>query len=91
VIAEAGLAVQVPVVGPLMGIFFAESPPVDYDSARAADGRTYARFFHELLARGVAFPPSPFEALFPSLAHTKDELERTADLAAAAARGVAGS
>ncbi|HWC10383.1 MAG TPA: glutamate-1-semialdehyde 2,1-aminomutase [Acidimicrobiales bacterium] len=91
VIAEAGLPVQVPVVGPLMGLFFAESPPVDYESARAADGRTYARFFHELLARGVALPPSPFEALFPSLAHSKDELERTADLAAAAARSVARS
>jgi glutamate-1-semialdehyde 2,1-aminomutase len=91
VIGEAGLAVQVPVVGPLMGLFFAESPPVDYETAKAADGRTYARFFHELLARGVALPPSPFEALFPSLAHTKDELERTADLAAAAARAVAGS
>jgi glutamate-1-semialdehyde 2,1-aminomutase len=88
VIGEAGLAVQVPVVGPLMGLFFAETRPVDYETAKAADGATYARFFHELLARGVALPPSPFEALFPSLAHTKDELERTADLAAAAARAL---
>ncbi|MEA2717205.1 MAG: hypothetical protein QOI99_1522, partial [Actinomycetota bacterium] len=39
--------------------------------------------------RGVALAPSPFEALFPSLAHTKDELERTVDLAAAAARATA--
>ncbi len=91
VIGEAGLPVQVPVVGPLMGLFFAEDPPVDYESAKAADGQTYARFFHELLARGVALSPSPFEALFPSLAHSKDELERTADLAAAAAQTVTGS
>ncbi len=89
VIAEAGLPVQVPVVGPLMGLFFADAPPVDYDTARAADARLYAAFFTELLARGVALPPSPFEAMFPSLAHSKEELERTADLAAAAARTVA--
>ena len=89
VVGEAGLAVQVPVVGTLLGIFFAEAAPVDYASATRADGRRYARFFHELLARGVAFPPSPFEALFPSLAHTNDEIERTADLAAAAARAAA--
>jgi len=89
VITEAGLAVQVPVVGPLMGLFFAEAAPTDYESAKAADGARYARFFHEMLDRGVALAPSPFEALFPSLAHTKDELERTADLAAAAARAVA--
>ena len=37
----------------------------------------------------IALPPSPFEALFPSLAHTKDELEHTADHAAAAARAIA--
>jgi glutamate-1-semialdehyde 2,1-aminomutase len=88
VFAEAGLAVQLPVVGPLMGLFFSEKAPVDYASAKAADGRAYAAFFHAMLDRGVALPPSPFEALFPSLAHTKDELERTADLAAAAAKEV---
>jgi len=89
VITEAGLPAAVPVVGPLMGLFFADVAPTDYDSAKAADVATYARFFHEMLDRGVALAPSPFEALFPSLAHTKDELERTADLAAAAARAVA--
>ena len=89
VITEAGLAVQIPVVGPLMGLFFSEAPVTDYDAAKAADGDRYARFFHQMLDRGVALPPSPFEALFPSLAHPKDELERTADLAAAAARAIA--
>jgi len=90
VITEAGLAVQVPVVGTLMGLFFSETPVTDFDSAKAADGERYARFFHQMLDRGVALAPSPFEALFPSLAHPKDELERTADLAAAAARAIAG-
>ncbi|HEV3353611.1 MAG TPA: glutamate-1-semialdehyde 2,1-aminomutase [Acidimicrobiales bacterium] len=88
VISEAGLAVQVPVVGPLMGLFFSETPVTDYESAKAADGDRYARFFHQMLDRGIALAPSPFEAIFPSLAHPKDELERTADLAAAAARAI---
>ena len=89
VITEAGLPVQVPTVGPLMGLFFAAAAPHDYAAAKAADGARYARFFHQLLDRGVALAPSPFEALFPSLAHTKEELERTVDLAAAAARATA--
>jgi glutamate-1-semialdehyde 2,1-aminomutase len=89
VITEAGLAVHVPVVGPLMGLFFASDAPHDYASAKSADGARYARFFHQMLERGVALAPSPFEALFPSLAHTKEELERTVDLAAAAARATA--
>ncbi|HVF14360.1 MAG TPA: glutamate-1-semialdehyde 2,1-aminomutase [Acidimicrobiales bacterium] len=89
VITEAGLPVQVPVVGPLTGLFFADGQPRDYAEAKAADGARYARFFHHMLDRGVALAPSPFEALFPSLAHTKAELERTVDLAAAAARATA--
>jgi glutamate-1-semialdehyde 2,1-aminomutase len=89
VVAEAGLPVQVPVVGPLLGLFFADEAPHDHASAKAADGARHARFFHHMLDRGVALPPSPFEALFPSLAHTKEELERTVDLAAAAARATA--
>ena len=74
VMTEAGVEVDIPVVGPLMGLKF-------------ADVGFYGPFFHEMLDRGVALPPSPYEALFPSLAHSKDELERTADLAAAATRG----
>ncbi|MEA2716423.1 MAG: glutamate-semialdehyde -aminomutase [Actinomycetota bacterium] len=89
VITEAGLPVQVPAVGPLVGLFFAADQPHDYATAKAADGARYARFFHHLLDRGVALAPSPFETLFPSLAHTKEELERTVDLAAAAARATA--
>ena len=89
VVGEAGLDVIVPSVGPLVGLFFTDRPVTDYESAKAADPKLYARFFHEMLARGVALPPSPFETWFPSLAHTKDELERTADLAAAAARAIA--
>jgi glutamate-1-semialdehyde 2,1-aminomutase len=85
VFAEAGVAAQVPVVGPLMGLFFAETEVTDYDGARAsASNGLYARFFRAMLERGVALPPSPYEALFPSLAHTRDDVERTADLARAA-------
>jgi glutamate-1-semialdehyde 2,1-aminomutase len=88
VIAEAGLPVSVPVVGPLLGLFFTGSPPTDFASSKGSDARAYAAFFHQMLDRGVALPPSPFEALFPSLAHSHQEIERTVDLAAAAARAI---
>ena len=89
VVRDAGLPVVLPRVGPLVGLFFAEEEPTDFESAQRADAKLYARFFHEMLDRGQALPPSPFEALFPSLAHTKEELEHTADHAAAAARAIA--
>jgi glutamate-1-semialdehyde 2,1-aminomutase len=85
VLTEAGFAVQVPVVGPLVGLFFSEEPVTDYAGARAsATSGLYGRFFHAMLERGVAFAPGAYEAVFPSLAHTRDDIERTADLARAA-------
>jgi glutamate-1-semialdehyde 2,1-aminomutase len=85
VIAEAGFPVQVPVVGPLVGLFFSESPVTDYDQATGACGNGhYAAFFRAMLDRGVAFAPGPYEVMFPSLAHTWPDIERTADLARAA-------
>ncbi len=89
-LGEAGLAVQVPQVGPLLGLFFADEPVVDFEGARAsADTGLYRRFFRAMLDRGVALAPGPYEVLFPSLAHSHDDLERTVDLARPAAEEAA--
>jgi glutamate-1-semialdehyde 2,1-aminomutase len=89
VIEEAGLPIRVPVVGPLLGLYFGADEATDYDGATGTDEALYAAYFHALLDRGIAIAPGAYEILFPGLAHTKDELERVADLASAAAREVA--
>jgi glutamate-1-semialdehyde 2,1-aminomutase len=91
-IGEAGLAVQVPQVGPLVGIFFtdADTPVANYDEARAAaDNGRYAAFFRGMLAGGVALAPGPYEVLFPSLAHTDADIDQTVSLAAVVAAEMA--
>jgi glutamate-1-semialdehyde 2,1-aminomutase len=80
VFRDADVPVSIPVVGPILGVWFAEEAPTDYAGVKATDATAYARWFHEMLSRGVAFAPSAFEVAFPSLAHSKDDLERTADL-----------
>ena len=79
-----GGSVQVPVAGPLMGIFFSEHPVTGYQGAvaSAATGR-YPAVMHGLLDRGVAIAPGAYEILFPSLAHGDAELERTVEAFAA--------
>lgn len=88
---DASLPAQVPVFGSLLGLYFGDELPTDYAGAKGTDEAMYARFFHACLDRGVALAPGAYEVLFPGLAHTKDELERVSDLAAAAAREVAGT
>jgi glutamate-1-semialdehyde 2,1-aminomutase len=77
VFADTGVDAQVTRAFTLVGVFFAGAPVTDYASARRADHRRYARMFHALLERGVYFPPSGYEALFPSLAHSDADIDRT--------------
>ena len=84
---EAGLAVQVPVAGPLVGIFFGPSAVTDYEGARlSASSGLYPALMRGLLERGIAIAPGPYEVLFPSLAHTGADLERTVEAFGEAAR-----
>ncbi|GMU78834.1 MAG: glutamate-1-semialdehyde 2,1-aminomutase [Acidimicrobiia bacterium] len=89
-LTDAGLAAVTPRVFTLAGIFFAPEPVGDYDGARSSDAARYARFFHAMLDRGVYLAPSAFEVMFPSLAHTDADVDRTIAAAADAARVIAG-
>jgi len=89
-IGSAGVPVQVPVTGPLVGLFFGDGPVTDYAGAReSAAGGIYARFFGAMLARGVALAPGPYEAMFPGLTHTDDVLDTVVAVAADAAKAIA--
>jgi len=68
---------QISRVGSLLGFFFTDVPVVDLETAKTSDTALYARFFHQMLARGVYFAPSQFEAGFVSAAHTDTHVEAT--------------
>ena len=81
--ADAGVVATVPRVGPLLGIFFTDTQPTNFDEAQAAaDNGVYPRFFHGMLERGVALAPGAYEALFPSLAHNDAVIDATIEIAA---------
>ena len=84
----AGVELYGASVGALAGVFFAGNDVRNYDDARASDGDRYARFWRALLERGVYFPPSRFEALFPSSAHSDDDVEKTVNAADEALRAL---
>jgi glutamate-1-semialdehyde 2,1-aminomutase len=74
---QAGIPAQVNATGSLLTIFFSADLVCDYAGAKRSDAARFAAFFHEMLARGVLLPPSQFEAIFVSAAHTDDDIERT--------------
>ena len=86
---DAALPAVVPRVGPLVGLFFGDTEPKNFDEVKAlAENGMYPRFFHELLARGVALAPGPYEILFPGLAHTDSVIDATLDAMGEAAQAV---
>ena len=83
---EAGLSllgddVQVARVGTMFGLFFADAPVTDWDTARVADTARFAAFHGAMLERGVYLAPSQFEAGFVSTAHGESEIDATLNAA----------
>jgi glutamate-1-semialdehyde 2,1-aminomutase len=86
---RAGVAYTANRVGSMFTGFFSADPVSDYVSAKKADTRRYAHFFHAMLQRGVYLAPSQFEAGFMSLAHTQADVDATLETAVAGFRASA--
>jgi glutamate-1-semialdehyde 2,1-aminomutase len=76
-LSEAKIPAQVNRVGSLLTVFFSAHPVTDYATAKKSDTAVFARFFQEMLKRGVLLPPSQYEALFVSSAHSDQDIDRT--------------
>ena len=68
----------------MFGAFFHAGPVTSLETAKAADGARFKKFFHAMLKRGVYMAPSAFEAGFVSMAHTEQDIARTVECVAEA-------
>ncbi|MDG4561281.1 MAG: glutamate-1-semialdehyde 2,1-aminomutase [Candidatus Competibacter sp.] len=75
---EAGVLLTTNYVGGMFGLFFTAENVTNYAQATACDVERFKTFFHGMLAEGVYFAPSAFEAGFMSSAHTEADLDATA-------------
>jgi glutamate-1-semialdehyde 2,1-aminomutase len=81
----AGLSARTSSFAGLVGLFFGDHLPVDYQDARTTDEAVYAAFFHALLSRGVALAPGAYEAAFLGLAHDDAVIDSIVEAAGEAA------
>lgn len=86
---SSGIEAQVPRLSTLVGLFFGPDPVSNYREAKKSVSLgLYPKFFSHMLGRGVAFAPGPYEAIFPGLAHTQKDIDRTLEAAAEAAKHI---
>ncbi len=76
-LSEVSIPAQVNTFGSLATIFFTDTPVRNYTDAKRSNTKRYARFFREMLDRGIFLAPSQFEAAFVSSAHTAEDIDRT--------------
>lgn len=75
--AETGAPVSVNQVGSLLAPFFTPDDVSTFVDAKGSDVGKYARYFANMLERGIYLAPAQFEAMFLSDAHTEEDIDRT--------------
>jgi glutamate-1-semialdehyde 2,1-aminomutase len=74
---EYGIPLTINRVGSMVCPFFTNETVINYDTAKTSDLALFNRYFAKMLDEGISLPPSQFEGMFISLAHTEEQIEQT--------------
>jgi glutamate-1-semialdehyde 2,1-aminomutase len=88
ILRKKGIHHTINQIGSMLTIFFTGQKVKDLSSAKTSDTQIFSRFFHSLLKKGIYLPPSQFEAIFLSTAHTNEDLEKIVMAVEATAREI---
>jgi len=78
---QAGIAVTINRVGSIMSCFFTDKPVRNFADVQSTNIKQFKSFFSEMLEQGIYLAPSAYEAMFVSLAHTQQDIEKTIEAA----------
>ena len=81
---EKGIALTANRVGSMFTWFFQEGEVKDWDTAAKSDTAAFGKFHNAMLEQGIYLPPSQFEAMFMSAAHSESDIQQTITAAAQA-------
>lgn len=63
--------------GSMIGFFFTNEDVVDFETAKTSDLALFAEYFKLMAEEGIYLPPSQFEGMFISTAHTEEHIAKT--------------
>ena len=78
---DAGVPVTINRVGSIMSCFFTDRPVRNFADVQSTNIKQFKKFFVEMLKQGIYLAPSAYEAMFVSLAHTQQDIEKTIEAA----------
>src|SRR5690625_4733523 len=62
--------------GSMVGVFFTDEEVINYETAQSSNLDYFAKYYRAMIEKGIFLPPSQFEGLFLSTAHTRSEERR---------------
>lgn len=65
--------------GSMIGFFFTNEDVINFETAKTSDLQLFAEYFKLMAEEGIFLPPSQFEGLFLSTAHTEAHIAQTVD------------
>ena len=74
---EAGVPHHINRVGSMVCLFFTDEEVTSYEQAKSSDTGLFASYYKNMLEEGILLPPSQFEGMFVSVAHSESDIERT--------------
>lgn len=63
--------------GSMVGVFFTNEKVINFETAQSANLDYFSQYYRSMIENGVFLPPSQFEGLFLSTAHTDEDIEHT--------------
>jgi glutamate-1-semialdehyde 2,1-aminomutase len=76
-LAKSRIDYQINRFGSMISLHFTDTPVKDFASAAKGDNKTFKKYFHGMLKRGVYLPPSAFESYFLNDATSYKDLDTT--------------
>lgn len=63
--------------GSMIGFFFTNEKVTNFDIAKTSDLKLFAKYYRLMAEEGIFLPPSQFEGMFLSAAHTSEDIAKT--------------
>lgn len=74
---KSNIALRTTKAGTMIGLSFTDNPLQNFDDARKIDSEMFRRFYVEMLKQGILLPPSQYESIFLSTAHSIHDIDET--------------
>lgn len=72
-----GIPLQMNRAGSMVGFFFTEEKVMNFETAQTSDLELFKKYYQGMIKEGIFLPPSQFEGLFLSTAHSNTDIEKT--------------